>query len=127
MAESLVSEREALRQAVESGEGFRDAAETERVARWSLAEVERLREALRDLADDFLAYAGEQDAEASGYYRIAREVVGPSGLPVDHPVALAGQLYVALNTEQVGQSRDLLAKLVESIGINDDYTGPADA
>ena len=37
------SELIALREAVESGEGFRNAAETERVARWSLAEIERLR------------------------------------------------------------------------------------
>lgn len=36
----------ALRAAVDSGEGFVDAAETERCARWACAEIDRLRGAL---------------------------------------------------------------------------------
>jgi len=46
-----VCEHEALREAVESGQGFRDAAETESVARWALAEIERLK-ALRKAGDE---------------------------------------------------------------------------
>lgn len=40
----------ALRQAVKSGEGFTDAAETEACSRWALAEIERLRKALERIA-----------------------------------------------------------------------------
>lgn len=40
------SMEDALRHAVESGQGFYSAAETEQASRWALAEVDRLRAAL---------------------------------------------------------------------------------
>jgi len=71
-----------LRWACETGKGFESAEQTEQVSRWALAEIERLRDVLREADRDLTAIADTLDEAAGEDIDIVRallkDALGPA-------------------------------------------------